>query len=37
MAQKILTQFQEHPDAWMKADAIIDTTTSSNTRVNFLF
>jgi exportin-1 len=24
MAQRVLTQFQEHPDAWTRADAILE-------------
>lgn len=31
-AQKIITQFQDHPDAWQRADYIIENSTSSNTK-----
>jgi len=32
MAQQILTQFQEHPDAWLRVDAILDRSKYSYTK-----
>lgn len=32
-AQKVITQLQEHPDAWQKVDYILENSKSSNTKV----
>ncbi|CAO3568485.1 unnamed protein product [Mortierella alpina] len=32
LAQQILTQFQEHPDAWRRVDAILDNSKVSQTK-----
>ncbi|KAF8939545.1 Crm1-F1 [Dissophora ornata] len=32
LAQQVLTQFQEHPDAWRHADAILDNSKVSQTK-----
>ena len=31
-AQKIITQFQEHPDSWSKADKILENSSNPNSR-----
>ncbi|CAG8749182.1 22685_t:CDS:10 [Gigaspora margarita] len=36
MAQQILTQFQEHPDAWLRVDAILDRSKYSYTKQSTL-
>lgn len=33
MAQRTLTQFQEHPDAWTRVDAILETSSVPQTKV----
>ncbi len=32
-AQRIITQFQEHPDAWQRVDYILEFSASNETRV----
>lgn len=32
LAQKVLTQFQEHPDAWSRVDTILEYSQNSNTK-----
>lgn len=32
-AQKIVTQFQDHPDAWQRADFILENATNNNSKV----
>ena len=32
IAEKLLTSFQEHPDAWTRVDTILECSTNSNTR-----
>ena len=35
-AQQVLTQFQAHPDAWQKVDAILERAQLVQTKVNFI-
>jgi exportin-1 len=32
MAQKVLTQYQEHADAWMRVDTILEYSKNQNTK-----
>jgi hypothetical protein len=32
-AQKVLTQFQEHPDAWQRVPGILETATNIQSKV----
>lgn len=36
MAQQILTQFQEHPDAWQRVPAILQTANNPQTKVRLM-
>lgn len=36
MAQQILTQFQEHPDAWQRVPAILQQAANAQTKVSRL-
>ena len=33
-AQRVLAQFQEHPDAWQRVPPILETSSSQNTKVS---
>jgi exportin-1 len=35
LAQRVLTQFQEHPDAWTRADAILEFAQVRETKCTF--
>jgi len=36
-AQKVLAQFQEHTEAWIRVDTILETSKNPNTKVFLLF
>jgi exportin-1 len=37
MAQQLLTQFQDHEEAWTRADAILEKSSVPQTKVGFFF
>ena len=35
-AQRVLTQFQENPDAWQRVPAVLETSGNLNTKVRIV-